>query len=96
MAEARKVLHDRIGYADSAEDCLRQSNVAIIINPMREFEQLDWSAARQTCVLDPWRCLSAAAIASVGRYKPLGHGDDSDDSRALAENFKARMRQLIA
>ena len=37
MDEARKVLGDAIAYAPSAERCLSQSSVAIVINPMKEF-----------------------------------------------------------
>ncbi len=38
-------LGDVIDYAPSAEECLSQSSVAIIINPMKEFAGIDWSAA---------------------------------------------------
>lgn len=94
MDEARRALGDRITYSDSAEACLNASKAAIVINPMREFEAVDWSTAKQTCVLDPWRCLSAAAIAEVGSYVPLGQGSEPAEGPWLAGGFKERLQHL--
>jgi hypothetical protein len=60
--------------AECAEDCLRQSAIAVIVNPLKEIEQIDWSAAQRTTVIDCWRCLSPEAVAHVERYVPLGKG----------------------
>ena len=94
--EARKVLGAGITYATSAEQCLSQSSVAIVINPMKEFAALDWSAAAGTRVLDPWRCVSAAAIEQIGTYVPLGQGNDRSVRDWLSGDLKERMRLLNA
>lgn len=92
--EARKTLGEGIAYATSAEDCLSRSDVVIVINPMKEFAAVDWSAAEKTRVLDPWRCLTAAAIGKIGTYVPLGQGNDSSVPGWLSGELKERMRLL--
>ena len=92
--EARKVLGEGIAYASSAEECLSQSSVVIIINPMKEFAAVDWSAAAKTRILDPWRCLTAAAIGRIGTYVPLGQGNDRSVRDWLSGELKERMRLL--
>jgi len=92
--EARKVLGEGIIYAPSAEECLSKSSVAIVINPMKEFAAIDWSAAAKTRILDPWRCLAAAAIDKIGRYIPLGQGNDRCIREWFSGGLKERMRLL--
>jgi UDPglucose 6-dehydrogenase len=94
MDEARKVLDGGISYARSAEECLSQSAVAIVINPMREFAGIDWSAAAKTRVLDPWRCLAPAAVQKIGTYVALGQGNDRSVRDWLSGDLKERMRLL--
>jgi UDPglucose 6-dehydrogenase len=92
--EARKVLGEVIAYAPSAEACLSQSSVAIIINPMKEFSGTDWSAAAKTRVLDPWRCLNPAAVQKIGTYVALGQGNDRSVRDWLSGDLNERMRLL--
>ena len=94
MEEACKVLGDLITYAPSAEQCLSQSRVAIVINPMKEFATIDWSTAAKTRVLDPWRCLAPAAVQKIGTYVALGHGGDHSVREWLSGDLKERMRLL--
>ena len=94
MDEARKVLGDLIAYAPSAERCLSQSSVAIVINPMKEFAAVDWSAAANTRVLDPWRCLSPAAAQKIGTYEALGQGGNHAVRDWLSGELRERMRLL--
>jgi UDPglucose 6-dehydrogenase len=94
MDEARKVLDGGISYARSAEECLSQSAVAIVINPMKEFAGIDWSAAAKTRVLDPWRCLAPAAVQKIGTYVALGQGNDRSVRDWLSGDLKERMRLL--
>lgn len=94
LDEARKALGDRIAYAPSAEDCLSQSSVAIVINPMKELATIDWSAAAKTRVLDPWRCLIPAAMQKIGTYVALGQGGDHSVGEWLSGDLKERMRLL--
>jgi UDPglucose 6-dehydrogenase len=94
MSEVRKVLGDLIAYAPSAEACLSRSSVAVVINPMKEFAAIDWSAAAKTRVLDPWRCLASSAVERIGNYVPLGQGNDRSVSEWLSGHLKERMRLL--
>ena len=94
MAEVRKVLGDAISYAASAEDCLAQSSVAIVINPMKELAGFDWSAAANTRVLDPWRCLAPTAVEKIGTYVALGQGSDHSVRDWVSGELKERMRLL--
>jgi UDPglucose 6-dehydrogenase len=92
--ETRKALGDLIAYASSAEGCLQQSRVAIVINPMKEFATVDWSAAANTRVLDPWRCLAPAAVSKIGTYVALGQGNDRSVHEWLSGELSERMRLL--
>lgn len=94
MAEVRKVLGDVIAYAPTAEACLSRSHVAIIINPMKEFADVDWSAAGKTRVLDPWRCLAPEAVVKIGTYTALGRGTDRSVHDWLSGELQERMRLL--
>jgi UDPglucose 6-dehydrogenase len=74
MEEAERATGGAIEFAPSAEACLRQSQIAIVVNPLKELTAIDWSAAQATTIVDCWRCLSAEAVRCVGRYIPLGQG----------------------
>jgi UDPglucose 6-dehydrogenase len=74
MEEAKRVAGGTIDFAASGEVCLRESQVAVITNPLKELRDIDWSAARSTMVLDCWRCLSPEAIRQIAEYVPLGQG----------------------
>src|SRR5262249_13802814 len=80
LTETQAVLGGAASYGESAEDCLTRSRVAVIVNPLREFETVDWSRASQTVVVDCWRCLPTAQIPRVGHYVALGHGPDRNVS----------------
>ena len=94
MGEAHRVLGELIAYAQSAEECLSQSSVAIVVNPMKEFAAIDWSAAAKTRVLDPWRCLPPAAVQKIGTYVALGQGNDRSVREWLSGGLHERMRLL--
>jgi UDPglucose 6-dehydrogenase len=83
-SEARSVLGERVSYARDAEECLAASRVIVIVNPMRDFEATDWSHASERVVLDPWRCLSPAAVERIGTYVPMGRGSGDSLARWLA------------
>jgi len=74
LPDVRRALGDSIGYAETAEECLRTSKVAIVTIPSPELTSVDWHAAAKTTVVDGWRCLSPAAIAACGTYVALGRG----------------------
>ncbi|HUJ77038.1 MAG TPA: UDP binding domain-containing protein, partial [bacterium] len=85
MENVRRELGESIGYASSAEECLRRSRVAVVLNPLQELNLVDWRAAREVTVVDCWRCLPAAAREQVGQYLPLGQG-----APAMLEEWNAR------
>ena len=94
MSEVRRVLGNLITYAPSAEECLSRSSVAVVINPMKDFAAIDWSAAAKTRVLDPWRCLAPDAVRQIDSYVPLGQGNDRSVGEWLSGHLRERMRLL--
>jgi UDPglucose 6-dehydrogenase len=92
--EVRKVLGDRIAYSRSAEDCLSQSSVAIVINPMKELAAVDWTAAAHARVLDPWRCLAPEAVKKIGTYVALGRGKEQPVREWLSGDLEQRVSLL--
>jgi UDPglucose 6-dehydrogenase len=94
LPAAKLYLNGQATYATSAEDCLRTSKTVIVINPMRELQTLEWSAASHATVLDPWRCLSPEAVASVGKYVAMGRGNGEAMRAWLADDFGEKLRLL--
>jgi len=78
MDEVRSAIGDRIAYAETADACIKQSDVLVIANPLPELAAVDWSLARHATVVDCWRCLPTEASAQAGRYVPLGRGPATD------------------
>ena len=76
IAEASRETGDAIRFVTTAEDCIRQSELAVIVNPLKELQEIDWSVASQTAVIDCWRCLAPEAIRKIHKYIPLGRGRD--------------------
>ena len=72
----------------------RSRAAAIVINPMKEFAAIDWSAAANTRVLDPWRCLAPAAVQKIGTYVALGQGGDHSVREWLSGDLRERLRLL--
>jgi hypothetical protein len=69
--------------------------VTVVINPMKEFETVDWSAASSGTLIDPWRCLSPAATGRVGRYVPMGRGSGLALGEWPASNDLAEKLRLL-
>lgn len=76
MSEACREAGQTITFASSAEECLRRSRVAVVVNPLKELSEIDWFAANRTMVVDCWRCLPTEAIQKIDQYVPLGQGPD--------------------
>ena len=74
-SEARKVWGDKIGYAKSGNQCLKEASHLVIVNPLKEIHSLDWSNAKDKIVIDCWRCLDSSQQTQIGRYVPLGQGE---------------------
>jgi UDPglucose 6-dehydrogenase len=70
-SEAARALDGRIHLAARPEECLA-CDVVVLLLPLAELMQVDWSRASQSCVVDCWRVLSPEQQAAVGRYIALG------------------------
>jgi len=92
-SEARQAMGNRMDYG-SAEECLRRSRLAIVINPAKELADIDWNAAADTVVFDPWRCLVPEAIRLVGEYVAMGRGPATPPPEWDSKAFADRMRLL--
>jgi UDPglucose 6-dehydrogenase len=75
---ARRELGDIATYAATMDDCLRQSDVAVITIPLPEFASAQWASASHVRVIDCWRCLPIGAAACFAEYVPLGRGPATD------------------
>jgi UDPglucose 6-dehydrogenase len=95
MSQARRALGERIVFSETAEDCVRASSLTVIALPLPELEQIDWSAAGATTVLDCWRCAPAEAVRKAARYVALGCGPETDVASWL-ENTAGDHFRLLA
>lgn len=85
MGEARKVLRDSVGYADSIEECVEQAEVVIVATPWPEFEASALQRGNPSTkhvIIDGWRvlrtrCGVAANYVGIG----LGRPDANNQSR---------------
>jgi UDPglucose 6-dehydrogenase len=94
MSAAKVYLNGTATYAVSPEACLRSSKTIVIVNPLKELESIDWSAAAKATVMDPWRCLVPAATAKVGKYVPMGHGNGEAMRTWRADELGEKLRLL--
>lgn len=78
VSEAQRVMGDRMTCVSSAEECVRRCKAVIIVNPLPEVSEIDWSQAGEAIVIDCWRCVPARAVAQLHHYVPLGQGPDRD------------------
>ena len=92
--DARAVLGNSIEYASNAEDCLRKSQVVVLVNPMKEFATIDWGSAAKITVMDPWRCVSGAAIELIGTYVPMGRDRKMSMQAWLTDDLGTKLRLL--
>lgn len=96
IGEVRRVLGDRMAYAETPEQCLRASNVAVIVNPLPELAAVDWSVGRDLTVVDCWRCLPAEVCAQFHSYVPLGRGPTTDVAAWLERTMGDYFRLLTS
>lgn len=96
IGEVRRVLGDRMAYAETPEQCLRASDVAVIVNPLPELAAVDWSVGRDLTVVDCWRCLPAEVCAQFHSYVPLGRGPTTDVAAWLERTMGDYFRLLTS
>jgi UDPglucose 6-dehydrogenase len=94
MSAAKLHLNGAVTYAANPEACLRASKTVVIVNPLREFATVDWSAAAHATVMDPWRCLAPAATKQVGKYVAMGRGNGEAMRFWLADELGEKLRLL--
>jgi UDPglucose 6-dehydrogenase len=75
MDSARVILGDQLVYCASAEDCLRQSDAAVIAVPWKEFARLSERAlgrrAGRLVLIDAWRIVPEG-LRRKTKYIPVG------------------------
>ena len=77
MDQAKYILGESIGFSESAEACIKQSDVIVITTPWKEFGSLNPSAFEPSgsCkLIDCWRILEDSQVADITEYIPLGVG----------------------
>jgi UDPglucose 6-dehydrogenase len=84
---ARQVLGDQVGYASSAEACVRQADVVVVTTPWDEFRQLGRhcfaDGHRPRVLIDCWRMFDRDQVGESVRYVPLGRGQPlANDGRS--------------
>lgn len=57
--------------SNTANQCIQKTAIAVIVNPLKELSQIDWSFAKDKTVIDCWRCLSPGQIRQIGYPIPL-------------------------
>jgi UDPglucose 6-dehydrogenase len=74
MEHARRVFGDRIRYASSARECVRQSPVCVITTAADEFSHIDatYIHHQPTVIIDCWRRLDVARLGGRAVYVALG------------------------
>lgn len=81
LPAAIALLGSRLRPAASAEDCVRRSDLVVVMTPWPEFSRLSSSAfakpPRRTTVIDCWRVLAAAGLRDVADIIYLGQGQDA-------------------
>jgi UDPglucose 6-dehydrogenase len=78
LPAASAALGSRLRVASSAEDCVRRSDLVVVMTPWPEFGRLSPAAfvkaARRTAVIDCWRVLEAAELREVADVVHIGQG----------------------
>ena len=77
LENAQSVFGDKVDYADSVEDCLKDSELCIITTRWEEFKALDGKTLKKNMkkavVLDCWRLIEKNDLKGV-KYIALGRG----------------------
>lgn len=77
LGNAQGVFGDKVDYADSVEDCLKESELCIITTRWEEFKALDEKTLKKSMkkavVLDCWRLIEKNDLNGI-KYITLGRG----------------------
>ena len=80
MDNARAVLKDRVSFALSVEECVRQANALVITTPLYEFRDVAAYANGRLTVVDCWRFLDSDGVESLD-YVAVGVGRTNGDGK---------------
>lgn len=78
LGASRTALTSGVSFAENAAGCLSASEVIVIVNPLPQLAEIDWSLAGDKIVIDCWRALSPEQAGRIGRYVGLGAGAIDD------------------
>ena len=69
MQAAKAVLNDSVEYADSAEDCIKRSDSAVLMTAWPEFSQIKEDTFSEKgkgfAIIDCWRVLEKSVFQNV-------------------------------
>lgn len=94
VPEVNKVFNNQIVYAESGTQCLEESSILVIINPLKELDSINWSKAKDKTVIDCWRCLTLLQRKQIGHYIALGHGNDMISTSWETPHLRKRLELL--
>lgn len=94
VPEANKVFNNQIMYAESGTQCLEESSILVIVNPIKERDSINWSKAKDKTVIDCWRCLTLSQRKQIGHYVALGHGDAVISTTWETSHLRKRLELL--
>jgi len=74
---ARMHFGDRVFYASSIKECLKNASICILALPAEEFKKINLSGInRRIVIIDCWRILENKCLPSRVKYVPLGRRDE--------------------
>ena len=80
MDQAERILGESVGLLESAELCIKRSDVVVITTPWKQFEAIDpesFVPSGSRVLVDCWRILDGTRFSPVADYIPLGVGPTS-------------------
>lgn len=100
LDSAQDTLGDRVCYADSLEDCLRDVDAVVIATAWEEFEGIDEKLQAMEdppTVVDGWRMLRGDIDEDADHYQGVGLGPREEDLvanlQSLVDRIVGRQRQ---
>lgn len=95
LENAQSVFGEKVDYADSVEDCLKDSELCIITTRWEEFKPLDGKMLKKNMkkavVLDCWRLIEKNDLQGV-KYIALGRGSEQSERSPATKGSPGRKR----
>ena len=94
LSAASAVLSSRLHVANSAEDCVRKSDLIVVMTPWPEFARLSPDVfarpGRRATVIDCWRVLAALELREVADIVHIGRGEHDRGQPRVTEHAYTR------